>query len=167
MISRAAWHDPARHGIPHGTVSHTAQYPTAAWYPARHGITPGTVGCTAWYLDVTARLACTRLRCASRSRSRGLVRRQWPTCHICAGTGLAPATSAPGLSSFCHICAGTGSPLPLQRRDLLASATSAPGLGESRLACLRLVRKVRLCCALAIDWVRCAPNQPCVTRAGK
>jgi hypothetical protein len=40
-------------------------------------------------------------------------------CHICAGTGLSPATSAPGLGSLlrhlhrdwahpCHICAGTG-----------------------------------------------------------
>jgi hypothetical protein len=54
-----------------------------------------------------------------------------PHCHICAGTGLAAATSAPGPGSplphlrrdrarRCHICAGTG----------LAAATSAPGLGS-------------------------------------
>ena len=52
-------------------------------------------------------------------------------CHICTGTGLTPATSAPGLGSPpphlhrdwanpCHICAGNG----------LTPATSAPGLGE-------------------------------------
>ena len=31
-------------------------------------------------------------------------------CHICAGTGLAAATSAPGLGPplRCHTCAGTG-----------------------------------------------------------
>ena len=46
----------------------------------------------------------------------------WPAlarpCHICTGTGLTAATSAPGLGSPCHICTGTG----------LAPATSAPGL---------------------------------------
>jgi hypothetical protein len=52
-------------------------------------------------------------------------------CHICAGTGLTPATSAPGL----------GSPLPRRHRDwahpshvctgtALTPATSAPGLGS-------------------------------------
>jgi hypothetical protein len=52
-------------------------------------------------------------------------------CHICAGTGLTPATSAPGLGSSlphlrrdwahsCHICTGTG----------LTPAASAPGLGS-------------------------------------
>ncbi len=51
-------------------------------------------------------------------------------CHICIGTRLTSATSAPGLGSPlphlrrdwahpCHICAGTG----------LTAATSAPGLG--------------------------------------
>jgi hypothetical protein len=51
--------------------------------------------------------------------------------HICAGTGLTPPTTAPGLGSPlphlcrdwahpCHICAGTG----------LAPPTSAPGLGS-------------------------------------
>ena len=55
------------------------------------------------------------------------------SCHICAETGLTPATSAPGLGSPlphlrrdlahpCHICAGTG----------LTPATSAPGLGAPR-----------------------------------
>ena len=34
------------------------------------------------------------------SRCRPHLRRDWARpCHICAGTGLAPATSAPGLSS--------------------------------------------------------------------
>jgi hypothetical protein len=56
----------------------------------------------------------------------------WRACHICAGTGLNSATSAPGLGStlphlrrdwaqLCHICTGTG----------LNSATSAPGLGST------------------------------------
>ncbi len=54
-------------------------------------------------------------------------------CHICIGTGLGPATFAPGLCSplahlqrhlahLSHICTGTG----------LIPATSAPGLGSSR-----------------------------------
>ena len=54
-------------------------------------------------------------------------------CHICAGTGLTPATSAPGL----------GSPLPRLHRDWahpahigtgtgLSPATSAPGPGSPR-----------------------------------
>jgi hypothetical protein len=38
----------------------------------------------------------------------------------CAGTGLAPPTSAPGLGPPAHICAGTG----------LTPTTSAPGLGS-------------------------------------
>ena len=69
-------------------------------------------------------------------------------CHICTGTGLTPATSAPGLGSpmprlhrdwaqRCHICTGTGphlprllgSPLPRLHRDWPTAATSAPGLG--------------------------------------
>jgi hypothetical protein len=52
-------------------------------------------------------------------------------CHICTGTGLVAATSAPGPGSplphrhrdwarRCHICTGTG----------LTPATSAPGLGS-------------------------------------
>ncbi len=41
-------------------------------------------------------------------------------CHICAGTGLTPATSAPGLRSPCHTCTRTG----------LTPSTSAPGLGS-------------------------------------
>ena len=52
-------------------------------------------------------------------------------CHICAGTGLTPATSAPGPGSVlphrrrdrahpAHICAGTG----------LTPPTSAPGPGS-------------------------------------
>ena len=56
--------------------------------------------------------------------------------HICAGTGLAPPTSAPGLGSplphlhrdwahFCHICARTG----------LTPATSAPGLAGLSAQC--------------------------------
>jgi hypothetical protein len=61
------------------------------------------------------------------------LRRDWAhPRHICAGTGLSPATSAPGLGSPpphlrrdwalpCHICAGTG----------LTPATSAPGPGHS------------------------------------
>jgi hypothetical protein len=48
------------------------------------------------------------------------LRRDWAhPAHICAGTGLAPLTSALGLG---HICAGTGLALP----------TSAPGLGSPR-----------------------------------
>jgi hypothetical protein len=72
--------------------------------------------------------------------------------HICTGTALAPATSAPGLGlTPARICTGTvltpatsalglGSPLPHLHRDWahpchicpgtgLAAATSAPGLG--------------------------------------
>jgi hypothetical protein len=44
--------------------------------------------------------------------------RDWahPPAHICTGTGLTPATSAPGLGSPCHICAETGlTPLHLHR----------------------------------------------------
>ena len=46
-------------------------------------------------------------------------------CHVCTGTGLTPATSAPGPGSrlphhACHICTGTG----------LTPATSAPGPGS-------------------------------------
>ena len=62
--------------------------------------------------------------------------------HICAGTGLTPPTSAPGLGSPrphlrrdwahpAHICAGTG---PTRATSALEPgsppATSAPGLGS-------------------------------------
>jgi hypothetical protein len=40
------------------------------------------------------------------------------SCHICAGTGLAPRTSAPGLGSpHPHLRRDRGSPLPHLRRD--------------------------------------------------
>jgi hypothetical protein len=42
-------------------------------------------------------------------------------CHICTGTGLAPAASAPGLGSPRYICTGTG----------LNASTSVPGLGST------------------------------------
>jgi hypothetical protein len=45
--------------------------------------------------------------------------------HICTGTGLTPATSAPGL----------GSALPHLRRDWAHPATSAPGLGSPNHIC--------------------------------
>ena len=45
--------------------------------------------------------------------------RDWASAHICTGTGLAPATSAPGMGSPSHICTGTR----------LAPFISAPGLG--------------------------------------
>jgi hypothetical protein len=64
MVARTARY-PARHGIPHGTVSRAAWHPTARYparhgiprgmasrtarYPARHGIPRGTVSRTAWY----------------------------------------------------------------------------------------------------------------------
>jgi hypothetical protein len=73
--------------------------------------------------------------------------------HTCAGTGLTPATSAPGLGSplphlrrdwvhRCHICMGTALPLPHLHWDWaypchtcagtgLTPATPAPGLGPS------------------------------------
>jgi hypothetical protein len=63
-------------------------------------------------------------------------------CHICTGTGLTPATSAPGLGSpVATFAPGLGSPLPHLHRDWahpchictgtgLTPATSAPGLGE-------------------------------------
>ncbi len=38
-------------------------------------------------------------------------------CHICAGTALAPATSAPGLGSPATRAPGLGSPRPHLRRD--------------------------------------------------
>ncbi len=80
------------------------------------------------------------------------LRRDWAhPCHICAATGLTPATSAPGLGSPlphlrrdwahpCHICTGTGTLPPHLRRDWahpchicagtgLTPATSARGLG--------------------------------------
>jgi hypothetical protein len=82
-------------------------------------------------------------------------------CHICTGTALTPATSAPGLHSPlphlrrdcthpCHIYAG---PLPHPHRDWarrchirtgtgLAAATSAPGLGPGHsTAWLRAARR--------------------------
>ena len=75
----------------------------------------------------------TKLRRTSAVRSAlPHLHRDWARpCHICTGTGLAPATSAPGLGSplphlhrdwahRCHICTRTG----------LAPATSAPGLGR-------------------------------------
>jgi hypothetical protein len=62
----------------------------------------------------------THTRIHARSRAPHLHFRCIHLAHICAGTGLAPATSAPGLTGLnpCHICAGTG----------LTPATSAPGL---------------------------------------
>ena len=41
-------------------------------------------------------------------------------CHICTRTGLAPATSAPGLgwAHSCHICTRTGRTIALERAQL-------------------------------------------------
>jgi hypothetical protein len=66
-------------------------------------------------------------QCASRTelpRPSRTLRQDWPRqCHICAGTGRANATSAPGLASpvprQCHVCVGT-------RRT---AATDVQGLG--------------------------------------
>ena len=68
------------------------------------------------------RAAAAATMCAHRLPSSAIalphLRRDWAwPCHICAGTGLGPATSAPGLGSAlphlrrdwarpCHICAG-------------------------------------------------------------
>ena len=74
-----------------------------------------------------------------RDRARPLphLHRDWARpCHICAGTGLTRATSAPGLGSAlphlhcdsaqpCHICTGTG-------LCALSPAASAPGLGSAQ-----------------------------------
>ena len=68
-------------------------------------------------------------------------------CHICTGTGLTPATSAPGLGSPlphlhwdwahpCHICTWTG----------LTPATSAPGPSTRRVrreCCFRVLSDLR------------------------
>ena len=87
--------------------------------------------------------------------------RRFTTCHICTGTGLAPATSVPGLGSPLPTSAsGLGSPLPHLHRDWahpchvrtgtglapsricigtgLTPATSAPGLGSPPLATFAL-----------------------------
>jgi hypothetical protein len=101
--------------------------------------------CALHLSDAVGRIRCARKRSA---------------CHICAGSGLTPHTSATGLGSprthlhwdfagpclphlrrdcahACHICAGTGL-TPATSALGLASppATSAPGLG-SRLPHLR------------------------------
>jgi hypothetical protein len=70
------------------------------------------------------------VQCTARCEGVGPhLRRDWARrCHICAGTGLAAATSAPGLGSplphlrrdwarRCHICAGTGLTSPHLHRD--------------------------------------------------
>jgi hypothetical protein len=50
--------------------------------------------------------------------------------HVCAGTGLAAATSAPGLGPLLPTSApGLDSPPPPLHRDWLTPVTSAPGLG--------------------------------------
>ena len=60
-------------------------------------------------------------------------------CHICAGTGLAPATSAPGLGSpACDTCTGTGltpltsAPGRMRSSPSVSSELLAPGLCWSR-----------------------------------
>ncbi len=46
------------------------------------------------------------------------LRRDWAhRRHICAGTGLIPPRSAPGLGSAVHICTGTGVRRPHLHRD--------------------------------------------------
>ena len=69
-------------------------------------------------------------RCSRGSGERHVAPRpNWAhPCHICTGTGLTPARSAPGLNS----------PLPHLHRDWAHSpATSAPGLGSPLPALLR------------------------------
>jgi hypothetical protein len=52
-------------------------------------------------------------------------------CHICTGTGLTPATSAPGLGSpLPHLHRDRANPCHICTETALAPATSAPGLGE-------------------------------------
>jgi hypothetical protein len=71
---------------------------------------------------------CSPQHPSARAGGGALCRRRWSWllrsmapmeyCHICTGTGLAPAPSAPGL----------GSPLPHPHRDWAHPITSAPGL---------------------------------------
>jgi hypothetical protein len=68
-------------------------------------------------------------------------------CHICSGTGLAPAPSAPALGSplpdlhqvfarRCQICARRpGSPVPHLRRDLRSAATKRLVVSQLRAGC--------------------------------
>ncbi len=57
--------------------------------------------------------------------------RDWAhPCHICTGTGLTPATSAPGLRSpLPHLRQDCAHPCHICARTALTPATSAPGLG--------------------------------------
>ena len=101
----------------------------------------GRIGLAAWVCDLVhyTRTPEARARRSAATSALGLIpdrARMWSgtwahRCHICTGTGLTAATSAPGLGSprphlrrdwshRCHICIGTG----------LTAATSAPGLGS-------------------------------------
>ena len=74
--------------------------------------------------------------------------RDWARpCHICSGTGLAPAPSAPALGSplpdlhqvfarRCQICARRpGSPVPHLRQDLRSAATNPLVVSQLRACC--------------------------------
>ncbi len=64
-------------------------------------------------------------------------------CHVCAGTGLTAATSAPGLASLlphlrrdwphcCHICAGTGLTAATSARKFCMSAPASACAAPAR-----------------------------------
>jgi hypothetical protein len=110
----------------------------AAWYS--HSARCARLRSVCLFVDCVFCAACRVRAAACDTTLRSIaplphLHRNWAhPCHICTGTALAPATSAPGLRSplphlqrdwahHCHICTGTG----------LTPATSAPGL--SRMCC--------------------------------
>ena len=90
-----------------------SQYSNTATHVLVFEAAPPPVGYTLFHAVKTAATAVTEYITSATSVAQvgsplPHLHRDWPrSCHICAGTGLAPATSAPGL----------GSPLPLRRRD--------------------------------------------------
>ena len=71
-------------------------------------------------------------RCKARRSHPGFpIASAFAPCHVCAGTGLTPAASAPGLGSpHATSARGLGSPQWRLRWDWAQPAASAPGLGS-------------------------------------
>ena len=78
-----------------------------------------------------------------------------PEGRVCTGTGLPPATSDQGLGSPCHVGAGTGL-APATSAPGLAPATSAPGLAPVVRRCFcRLPEGSQAGAGAAGTYMRC------------